>query len=51
MLQGLKYKLMLTFQDISEIFYMIQRLNSCNLLTGKVAEKVSGTIYRPDEKS
>ena len=29
---------------------MIQRLNSYNLLTGKVAEKVSWTIYRPDKK-
>ena len=30
---------------------MIQRLNSYNLLTGKVAEKVSWTICRPDKKS
>ena len=39
-LQSLKYKLMLTLLDISEICYMIQKLNSCNLLTDKVAEKV-----------
>ena len=44
-------KLMLTLLDISEICSMIQRLNSCNLLTGKVAEKVPCTIYRPDKKS
>ena len=31
---------MLTFLDIFEICYMIQRLNSYNLLTDKVAEKV-----------
>ena len=31
---------MLTLLDISEICYMIQKLNSCNLLTDKVAEKV-----------
>ena len=30
---------------------MIQRLNSYNLLTGKVAEKVSWTICRPDKKA
>ena len=30
---------------------MIQRLNSYNLLTEKVAEKVTWTIYRPDKKS
>ena len=30
---------------------MIQRPNSYNLLTKKVAEKVPWTIYRPDEKS
>ena len=30
---------------------MIQRLNSYNLLTDKVAEKVPWTIYRPGEKS
>ena len=47
-LQGLKYKLMLKLLDISEICYMIQRLNS---LTNKVAEEVPWTIYRPDEKS
>ena len=35
---------------ISEICYIIQRLNSYNLLTNKVAEKVPWTIYRPDEK-
>ena len=30
---------------------MIQRLNSYNLLTDKVAEKVPWTIYRPDKKA
>ena len=30
---------------------MIQRLNSYNLLTDKVAEKVPWTIYWPDKKS
>ena len=49
--QGLKYKLMLTLLDISEICSMIQRLNSYNLLTDKVAEKVPWSIYRPDKKS
>ena len=39
-LQGLKNKLMLTLVDISEICSMIQRLNSYNLVTDKVAEKV-----------
>ena len=29
---------------------MIQLLNSYNLLTDKVAEKVPWTIYRPDKK-
>ena len=28
---------------------MIQRVNSCNLLTDKVTEKVIYTIYRPDK--
>ena len=37
--------------DISKIYYIIQRLNSYNLLTNKAAEKVSSTIYRPDEKN
>ena len=50
-LQGLKNKLMLTLVDISEICSMIQRLNSYNLVTDKVAEKVPWTIYRPDKKS
>ena len=31
--KGLKYKLMLTFLEISEICSKIQRLNSYNLLT------------------
>ena len=39
-LQGIKYKLMLTFMDISEISSMIQGLNSYNLLSNKVAGKV-----------
>ena len=42
---------MLTLRDISEVCSMIQRLNSYNLLTDKVAEKVPWTIYRPDKKS
>ena len=42
---------MLTFMDISEICYMIQGLNSYNLLTDKVTEKVPCTISRADEKS
>ena len=33
--KGLKYKLMLTFLEISEICSKIQRLNSYNLLTNK----------------
>ena len=46
MLQGLKYKLMLTLLDISEICSMIQRFNSYNSLT----DKVPWTIYRSDKK-
>ena len=42
---------MLTLLDISEICSMVQRLNSHNLLTGKVAEKFTWAIYRPDKKS
>ena len=41
---------MLTLLDISEICSMIQRINSYNLLTDQVAEKVPWTIYRPDKK-
>ena len=41
---------MLTLRDISEVCSMIQRLNSYNLLTDKVTEKVPYTIYRPDKK-
>ena len=37
---SLKYKLMLKLLDIFKIYYMIQRLNSYNLVTDKVAEKV-----------
>ena len=33
------------------ICHMIQRLNSNNLLTDKVAEKVHWTIYRLDKKA
>ena len=36
---------------IYEICYMIKRLNSCKLLTGKVDEKVPWTTYKPDEKN
>ena len=50
MLQGLKYELILKLLDISKIYYMIQGLNSYNLLTEKVAKTVSWKIYRPDEK-
>ena len=50
-LQGLKHKLILTLLDISEVSSTIQRLNSYNLLTNKIAEKVLWTIYRPDKKS
>ena len=42
---------MLTLRDISEVCSMIQRLNSYNLLTEKVIEKVPYTIYRPDKKN
>ena len=44
---------MLKLPALSEtgICYMIQRLNSYNLLTDKVAEKVHWAIYRPDKKS
>ena len=49
--QGLKYKLMLTLLDISEICSMIQRLSSYNLVTEKFVENVPGTIYRPDKKA
>ena len=41
---------MFTLLDISKVCSMIQRLNSYNLLTDKVTEKVPGTIYRPDKK-
>ena len=42
---------MLKLRDISEVCSMIQRLNSYNLLTDKVTEKVPYTIYSPDEKN
>ena len=44
---------MLKLPALSEtgMCYMIQRLNSYNLLTDKVAEKVPWTIYWPDKKS
>ena len=42
---------MLKLLDFSKIYYMIQWLNSYNLLTEKVAKKVPWTIYRPDEKN
>ena len=42
---------MLKLRDISEVCSMIQRLNSYNLLTDKVTEKVPYTIYRPDKKN
>ena len=41
---------MLKLLDISKIYYMIQGLNSYNLLTEKVAKKVSWKICKPDEK-
>ena len=42
---------MLKLLDISKIYYLIQGLNSYNLLTEKVAKKVFSKIYRPDEKN
>ena len=41
---------MLMLRDIYEVSFMIQRLNSYNLLTDKLIEKVPYTIYRPDKK-
>ena len=41
---------MLKLLDISEIYYMIQGLNSNNLLIEKVTEKVASKIHGPDEK-
>ena len=41
---------MLTLLDISEAYSTIQKLNSYNLVTDKVAEKVPWTIYRPDKR-
>ena len=41
---------MLKLLDISKICYMIQGLNSYNLLTDEVAKNVSWAIYRPDLK-
>ena len=41
---------MLKLLNISEICFRIQNLNSYNLLTDKVVEKVPQTSYRPDEK-
>ena len=49
-LQGLKYKLMLTLLDISKVCSMIQILSSYNLLNDKVAEKVPWVIFKPDKK-
>ena len=42
---------MLVLLDISKVCSMIQKLNSYNLLTDKVTEKVPRTIYTPNEKS
>ena len=42
---------MLTLRDISELCSMIERLNSYNLLTDKVTEKVPQTICIPDKKT
>ena len=42
---------MLMLRDISEVCPMTQRLNSYNLLTDKVTEKVPYTIYRPDKQT
>ena len=42
---------MLMLVDISEVCSMIQRLNSYNILTDKVADKVHWTIYTPDKTS
>ena len=41
---------MLTLRHISEVCSMIQRLNSYNLVTDKVTEKVPYTFYRPVKK-
>ena len=41
---------MLALLGISEICSMIEILNSHNLLTDKVAEKVPWTTYRPGKK-
>ena len=37
--------------NISKMCYIIQRLNSYNLLIYKVAEKDPRTNYRPDKKA
>ena len=42
---------MLDLLVIFEVRSTIQRLNSYNLLTDKVAEKVPYTIYRPDKEN
>ena len=42
---------MLTLRDISEVYSMIQRLNSYNLLSDKGTEKVPETICRPDKEN
>ena len=42
---------MLVLLDISNVCSVIQKLNSYNLLTDKVTEKVPRTIYTADEKS
>ena len=41
---------MVMLLDSCEICSMIQRLNSYNLLTDKVTEKVTLAIYKPDKK-
>ena len=51
MLQCLKCKLMLMLLDIYGICCTIERLNSYNLLTKKVAGKVIWTIYRPGKNT
>ena len=41
---------MVMLLDNSEICSLIQKLNSYNLLTDKVTEKVILAIYKPDKK-
>ena len=42
---------MLKLLEISKTCDIIQKLNSYNLMTKKMAEKTHRKIYKPDEKS